>query len=273
MTHETNELSAEEYQRQYDEAAAQLDAAAQPATTARDDNGQFAKVDTPAAVAEVVEPAKADPVVETPAANEPAKPAVTMEELAARLEKAEKMAKDNQAYATRMAQEAATLRRAQEAAQREASKPTILDDNPELADAIRYVANDPAPKQQAEQAQQQFQSVIEKAHPDAFATDMPKELQDAIASAWQGLGDDAQDPLNVVRVITQEKLAFNERLIGQRFAAEAARQSQKDAMKVPLPGASSGARAPEDAAAAEVKRIAQMSDADFAKEVRRVKGY
>lgn len=272
MSTEPITLSQEEYDRQYAEARDKLDAAAQPTTTARDDNGQFASADKPA-TAVVAEPATTAIVDPAPVVTEPVKPVVTMEELAARLEKAEKMAKDNQAYATRMAQEAAALRRQQEAAQREANKPTILDANPELADAIRYVANDPAPQVQAEQHKQQFQSVIEKAHPDAFAADMPKELQDAIATAWQGLGEEAADPLNVVRVITQEKLAYNERQIGQRFAAEAARQSQKDAMKVPSPGASTGVRAPEDAALAEVNRIKNMSDADFAKEVRRVKGY
>jgi dsDNA-specific endonuclease/ATPase MutS2 len=64
--------------------------------------------------------------------------------LRTRLEKAEKMAKDNQAWATKAAQEAAQLRREREQEQRAKAKPAILDANPELADAIRYVAQDPA---------------------------------------------------------------------------------------------------------------------------------
>jgi hypothetical protein len=102
---------------------------------------------------------------------------------------------------------------------------------------------------------------------------MPEELQQAIASAWQGLGADAQDPLNVVRVITQEKLAFNERQIGKRFAAEAARQQEKSAMSVPGAGSSSVVTAPVDAALAEVQRISKMTDREFEAEVRRVRGY
>jgi hypothetical protein len=53
------------------------------------------------------------------------------------------MAKDNQAWATKLAQEAAQLKREREQREREAKKPAILDANPELAEAIRYVAQDP----------------------------------------------------------------------------------------------------------------------------------
>lgn len=273
----SHNLDPAEYQRQYDEAAAALDAAATPATTARDASGKFApaEVTAPAAPAPAAE-APATPAAETPPAEpaaEPAKPVDELAEAKARAERAEKMARDNQAAYTRAAQEAAALRRAQEQRDREAAKPAILDANPELADAIRFVANDPAPQHQAAERAAAFQSTIEKAHPDAFATDMPKELQDAIAAAWEGLGPAAQDPLEVVRVITQEKLAFTERQVGKRFAAEAARQQQKSAMSVPSPGASSVAAAPEDAHKAEIQRISKMTDREFEAEVRRVRGY
>jgi Meckel syndrome type 1 protein len=275
----------EEEQRQYDEAAAALDAAATPATTARGDDGRFATAApaAPAAApaaegaqASTPAPAAAEKPADPPAAAPGAAPAKPVDELAdlkARLERTEKIARDNQAWATKAAQEAAALRKAQEQRDREAAKPPILDANPELADAIRYVAGDPAPQHQAAERAAAFQSTIEKAHPDAFSTDMPEELQQSIAKAWTELGDAAQDPLEVVRVITQEKLAFTERQVGKRFAAEAARQQEKSAMSVPGAGASSVARAPEDTQLAEVKRIQNMSDADFAKEVRRVKGY
>lgn len=280
----SHNLSPEEYQRQYDEAAAALDAAATPATTARDDAGRFAPAPVPAPVDPVATPAAepAQPAVAAHAAPadkpadppaEPAKPADPLAEAVARAERAEKIARDNQAAFTKAAQEAAALRRAQEQRDRDANKPAILEANPELADAIRYVASDPAPQQQAEAARAAYQSTIEKAHPDAFSTDMDVELQEAIAKAWQGLGEAAQDPLEVVRVITQEKLAFTERQVGKRFAAEAARQQEKSAMSVPGAGKSTVAAAPVDTALAEVKRIQNMSDADFAAEVRRVKGY
>jgi hypothetical protein len=280
----SHNLSPEEYQRQYDEAAAALDAAATPATTARDEGGRFAPAPAPALAEPAAAPAEepAQPAAAVPAApadkpaDPPADPAIPADPLAealARAERAEKIARDNQAAFTKAAQEAAALRRAQEQRDREANKPAILDANPDLVDAIRYVANDPAPQQQAEAAKAAFQSTIEKAHPDAFSTEMDPELQQAIAQRWQGLGDDAQDPLNVVRVITEEKLAFHERQVGKRFAAEAARQQEKSAMSVPSPGASSVATAPVDTALAEVQRISKMTDREFEAEVRRVRGY
>lgn len=270
MPHE--QLDPVEYQRQYDEAAAALDAAATPATTAP-------APASPPAPAEVTPPAApapdapaADPGAATPPAD-PAKPVDELAELRARVERAEKIAKDNQAWATKAAQEAAALRRQQEQRDREAAKPAILDANPELADAIRYIATDPAPQQEAAARTAAFQSTIEKAHPDVFAPDLPPELQDSIAKAWQDLGDAAADPLEVVRVITQEKLAYTERQVGKRFAAEAARQQQKSAMSVPSPGASSVAVAAPDAQLVEAQRISKMTDREFEAEVRRVRGY
>jgi len=276
MSHE--QLDPAEYQRQYDEAAAALDAAATPATTARGADGKFvpAEVTPPATPAPEAPAATATPPADPPPlspAAEPPKPTDEIAELRARVERAEKMARDNQAWATKAAQEAAALRRQQEQRDREAAKPAILDANPELAEAIRYVATDPVPQQQIADRQAAFQSTIEKAHPDAFAADMPEELQQSIAKAWEGLGAAAADPLEVVRVITQEKLAYTERQVGKRFAAEAARQQQKSAMSVPSPGASSVATAPADAALAEVQRISKMSDREFEAEVRRVRGY
>jgi hypothetical protein len=268
-------LDAVEYQRQYDEAAAKLDAAALPATTARDDGGKFTAAPAPAVVPPAEEPAA--PAVATPPAEvppgAPAAAADPLAELTARLERTEKMAKDSQAWGTRMAQEAAALRRQQDAQQREATRPAILDANPELADAIRFVATDPAPQQQAEARATAFQSVIEKAHPDAFAVEMPAELQTSIAKAWQDLGDAAQDPLEVVRVITQEKIAFTERQTGKRFAAELARQQEKSAMSVPGTGKSSVVGSPQDAQLVEAQRISNMTDREFEAEVRKVRGY
>src|SRR5687768_9062306 len=97
-------VNDEEYQKEYDKAAAELDAAAQ-ATTARGPDGKFAKVEP----APVETPAAAEVVQPTATVEEPAKVEEpdALAELRARVEKAEKIAKDNQAWATRMAQEAA----------------------------------------------------------------------------------------------------------------------------------------------------------------------
>src|SRR5690606_10344733 len=117
---EPAELSPEEWQREYDKAAAALDAAPGQGTTARDADGRFtAPEPTPAPVPapdQTAAPAPAQAPVTEPAAAasaDPAKPVDDIAELRARLEKAEKIARDNQASFTRAAQEAAALRRAQ----------------------------------------------------------------------------------------------------------------------------------------------------------------
>lgn len=257
-------VNDEEYQKEYDKAAAELEAAAQ-ATTARGADGKFAKAEPAQAEHEPEKKPEADPAKE-----EVVDPIKVLEE---RVAKAEKIAKDNQAWATKLAQERAQEKRDREAAERAANKPAILDANPELADAIRYVAHDPAPKDQEATRQQEWQIAVEKAHPGIFDKSIDPELEKAISERLEGLGAEVRDPLAVIREITAEKLAYTERQVGKRFAAEAAKQAKVSAMTVPGAGAGGGARTAPDAALAEVERIKNMSDADFAKEVRRVKGF
>lgn len=258
------QVKSEEYQKEYDEAAAKLEADAQ-ATTARGADGKFTKPEPVQAAPEIEkQPETVEPV------KEEADPIKLLEE---RVAKAEKIAKDNQAWATRLAQERAEEKRARAAAEREALKPAILDANPELADAIRYVAHDTAPQDKEAARQQDWQTAIEKAHPGIFDKSIDPELEKAISERFQAIGADVQDPLVAIREITAEKLAFTERQVGKRFAAEAAKQAKVSAMTVPGAGAGGGARTTPDTALAEVERIKNMSDADFAKEVKRVKGF
>lgn len=257
-------VTDEEYQKEYDAARAELDAAAQ-ATTARGPDGKFAKAEPE----KVDEPAK-EPDAPEPAKTEEVDPIVA---LTARLEKAEKIAKDNQAWATKLAQERAQERREREAAERERAKPAILDANPELADAIRYVAQDPAPQERQANQQEVWKNAVETAHPGIFDKSIDPDLEKAVLARFEKLGEQVHDPLIVIREITEEKLAFAERRLGQRTAAELAKQAKVSAMSVPGAGAGGGVRTPVDAQLAEVKRIQTMSDADFAREVRRVKGF
>ena len=246
-----------EYQKEYDAAAAALEAAA-TATTA--DAGQVAKVD-------LVEPKTTPEPEPAKAEDDP------LADIKARLEKAEKVARDNQAWATKQSQENAQFRREREQQQREASKPAILDANPELAEAIRHVVSDPEQRNQAQDQQAQWQAMVDRAHPGIFSTDIDPELEKSLMTRLQGLGESLQDPLIAIREITEEKLAHAERQIGKRFAAESAKLQQKSAMSVPGAGAGGSRQAAPDPALAEVQRIQSMSDSDFAKEVRRVKGY
>ena len=261
-------VNSEEYQKEYDAARADLDAAAE-ATTARGADGKFVAKEE--AQAEPVAATTDAPAVETPT-PEPTEQE-SLAELRERVAKAEKMAKDNQAWATRLAQERAQERREREAQQREANKPAILDANPELAEAIRYVAGDPAPKNGEEVQVEQWRDAIAKAHRGIFGKDIDPDLETAIKARWDALGEDVRDPLVAIREVTAEKIAHAERLIGQRFAAEAAKQSKVSAMSVPGAGAGGGSRAMPADDMAEVKRIQNMSNADFAKMVKKARGY
>lgn len=250
-----SELTPEQaYQLEYDEALAKLDAAADGKTVA-----------TPAPEPEAIpapEPAKAD---ETP-------PVDPLEELRAEIEKQKKIAADNKAWATKQSQELAALKRERDQQQREAAKPAILDANPELADAIRYVAADPAPQQQQEIRANQWQDMVASAHPGIFDIGIDPELEQALLAKRESLGESWHDPLIAIREISAEKIAHAERLVGKRFAIESAKQAQKSAMSVPGTGSGAVRTAPNpDKEAAD--RILKMSDAEFREEVRRVKGY
>ena len=255
----------QQYKKEYDEATAALDAAEQgnqpEATTA------LAK--EPEKAVEAKPEAKP---VEAQAKPEDKQPE-TVEEWRAKAEKAEKQARDNQAWGTKQAQELAALKREREQREREATKPAILDDNPELAEAIRHVVNDPAPKIAAQERQEQWQATIEAAHPGIFDPAIDPQLESAIADRLKALGEDVHNPLNVIREIAAEKEAFAVRKATERFAAEHAKQEEKSAMSVPTPGGGGQQRQAPDADADAAKRILNMSEADFEKEVRRVKGY
>lgn len=231
--------------------------------------------------ATITEEVKTEPVVEEEVKTEPeAKEEVvteesveTLAEMRIRLDKAEKALKDTQAWGTKNAQQLAEYRRQQEQAQRDAARPAILDANPELAEAIKYVASDPAPQQAVEDASQRFNAAIEAVHPGIFAPDADPELIDALVkkrdadpAAW------FSDPMVASRLIAEEKVAHAQRAAEKRYQAEAANLKAKSAMSVPGTGGN-GKREAVDPQAEEVKRINEMSDADIDKMIKKAKGY
>ncbi len=255
-----SDLSQEEYQKQYDAAAAELDAAAsgiKPDTTTA--------IEPEAVKVPEVEPAK----------QEEAAPVVVDElaELRAKVEKAEKALKDTQAWGTKNAQELANLKREAQQAQRDANRPAILDANPELADAIKYVASDPAPQQQAEDQREVYFRTIDTAHPGIFAQDADPELVAALVAKRDASGGAWDDPLVAIRDISAEKLAHAERQITKRLAVESAKQQEKSAMSVPGAGGGTARKAAPDPEAERVQRIQSMSSDEFAKERARVLGH
>ena len=263
------DLTPEQYQKEYDEATAALDKAAE--------GKPEAITETAPAIVETIAPPAPEKAPEIVVA-EPAKPAADaqtdpLEELRAKLEKTEKALKDTQAWGTKNSQRLAEIEREREKQQREATRPAILDENPELADAIRYVASDPAPKNEAQQRQDAWKSTVEAAHPGIFDVSIDKELETALMTRLGALGDAVHDPLVAIREITAEKIAFTERQVSKRFAIESAKLAEKSAMSVPGAGGGGAARQVIDPDAAAVQRINSMSDAEFAKEVRRAKGF
>lgn len=238
----------EQYKKEYDEALAKLDGTAVEATT-------------PEPEPEPVKDAEKEPVIEEPKLEPD-----PLAEVKAELEKTKKALHDTKAWGTKNAQRLAEIERER----REAAKPEILEANPGLDEAIRYVTE--APKLEAEQRQMDWSAMVQTAHPGIFDVSIDPELEAALIAKRDALGEAWFDPLVAIREITAEKLAFTERQVGKRFAIEAAKQAQKSAMSVPGAG-SSASRAPSDPEQEAVQRILNMSDAAFAEEVRRVKGY
>jgi hypothetical protein len=258
-------MEQDEYQKQYDAAAAELEAAANP-TTARDDKGQFAKA-TPEATPEKPEPETPEvkPEPEVKAEPDP------LEEIRQKLEKTEKALKDTQAWGTKNAQALAQIQREAEERKRAAERPAILDANPELEEAIKYVR--PEPVNHDAEIGQAWNMAVHTAHPGIFDKSIDPELERAILARFDAVPEARTDPLIAIREITAEKLAFTERQLGKRFASESQKAAQKSAMSVPGAGASGAKTPPPDADLAEKNRILNMTDAEFAKEVRKVKGY
>ena len=257
-------MDQEEYQKQYDAAAAELDAAGNT-TTARDDAGKFTKAPDATPPAPPEPPAGDPPATDPPATPDP------LEEIRQKLEKTEKALKDTQAWGTKNAQELAQIRKEAEERKRAAERPAILDANPELEEAIKYVR--PEPVNHEAEIGQAWNMAVHTAHPGIFDKSIDPELEKAILARFDAVPDARIDPLIAIREITAEKLAFTERQLGKRFAAESQKAAQKSAMSVPGAGAGGAPKAPVDADLAEKNRILNMTDAEFQKEVRKVKGY
>jgi hypothetical protein len=255
----------EQYQKEYDAAAAALEAAANGKTAAT-------TAEPEVKTEPVAESAKEPVKTEEPAKQPEAKPADPVEELRLELEKTKKALKDTQQWGHKNAEELKRIQRDRELAQREASKPAILDANPELVEAIRYVASDPTPKHQEEDGKAAWVAAVNGAHPGIFEIPDGDELVQAIAKRAEELGTDWHNPIVAIREITAEKLAHTERQIGKRFAAESAKAAQKSAMSVPGAGSSAVTQS-TDKALEDANRIMKMSPAEFEKERRRVLGY
>lgn len=247
-------MTNEEYQAEYDKATKALEDG-KPAEPEKTPEPEIAKVEEPKAPEAKVE--------------DPAPEADPLKELRDKVEKTEKALKDTQAWGTKNAQELANLKREAQERERAATRPAILDANPELEAAIKYVN----PQQPTQDRHEQWKSIINTAHPGIFDVNIDPELEQALMVRLRALGPEVDDPLIAIREISKEKEAYAERMIGKRFAAESAKAAQKTAMSVPGAGAGGARTAPVDADLEAKNRILNMSPAEFEKERRRVLGY
>jgi hypothetical protein len=248
-------MTDEEYQAEYDKATKALEEG-KPVEPAKAAEPEIAKVEEPKAPeAKAVEPTpEVDP----------------LKELREKVEKTEKALKDTQAWGTKNAQELANLRREQQERERAAMRPAILDANPELEAAIKYVNPQPVQKNDDHE---QWKTIVNTAHPGIFDINIDPELEQALMVRLQALGEQVNDPLIAIREISKEKEAYAERMIGKRFAAESAKAAQKTAMSVPGAGAGGARTAPQDTDLEAKNRILNMSSSEFEKERRKVLGY
>lgn len=274
-------MDDEEYQREYDKALAEMDAA-EKSTTARGSDGKFVKAEEKPAEEKPAEPApeksepetKEEPKQEEPKPDDKPKEDDEATALRKRLESAEKALKDTQAWATKLSQERAAEKREAERRAREAAKPPILDANPELADAIRYVSSDKPEAKPDPQAE--WVSAVERAHPGVFSAELDPGLEKVLHTRLTALSaEERADPLIAIREITEGKLEFATKQAEQRqaaAAAAAAKEKAKAAMSVPGAGAS-GSRTTADPEREAVDRVHNMTDADFEREYRKARGF
>lgn len=257
-------LKDEQYKKDYDEAAKKLDEAANAtpeSITKEEVKNEEVKTEDVKADADTQE-------VKT----EEVESEKSLEELKKELEVERKRVKDTQAWGSKNAEELAKIKREQQLLEREREKPEILVKHPELETAFEYMAKDPLPQLKEEQDNQERLSIIAAAHPDIFTDDIDKDLEDNVLKRIDALGDSKTDPLLVIREITNAKIEHTEHKISKRFAIESEKLKDKSAMSIPSTG-TSPQRTPVDKDLQEKNRILQMSDADFAKEVARVKGF
>lgn len=259
-----SELSPEEqYQKEYDAAMADMEAAetGKPVATTAEEapKPEAAAEDPPQAEVKPEEAPTVDPEQE-------------LRELREKFEKTEKALKDTQKWGHENAARLKEIERQRLLQEREASKPEILENNPELADAIRYVAEDPTKQIHQQDKHQQWISIVDAAHPGIFAVPDGDELVTAIGARAAELGPEWNDPLVAIREISAQKLAHAERQITKKYEAEAKNRAQKSAMSVPGPGATAS-RAASDPDKEAAERIHKMTPEEFEKERRRVLGY
>jgi hypothetical protein len=202
----------------------------------------------------------------------------TLEERFARLERehegTKKALNDTKAWASRNAAEVKRLKKEQEERDRRANRPAVLDDNPGLEEAVRYVTGAPAGGKPAFDPDA-WADTVGTALPGLDALlDQNPALRDKATAKARELGEAWNDPIVAIRELGALQIE-HERTRVATAAREAAardfetRRKQQTAMSS-VPGNGATRQAPP---VDQAQRYATMSSADFEKERRRVMGY
>lgn len=209
---------------------------------------------------------------DTPQAQDDARDAEpegeTLEQIKARLEAAEKALRDTKAWGTRNAQEVARYRKEQEDAQRAAARPQILDANPDLADAVRYVQADDYARQRetSEQSQALWQDTVRAAIPD---------IDDLLAdnSFMESLTDRAQqvDWTNPIIAIREINTEIRQRAMASAQTAQqnARAETKRSAASMPTGGSRQSIK-PTTSDDDMLRKFQNMSDDEIAREARKI---
>jgi len=276
-----NEQAEDSYEDQYDQAMADLEAEEFGDTKPDVDDNHDVKQNSDAdeqddvkAKPEEEEEAESDPKEESPAEPDP------LAELKAENEKLQQRLSETQNWGHKNAEEAKQLKQQVEEKERLKNRPEVLDDFDGLEDAIKYVAgaNEVKPNEQVD-PKIGWASSVNTAIPDVEELLADDAFFSKVESARQKAGEDWNNPLYAVRVLNDIKTSHLEsKFEAQKQAAIAqaakdfkVKQKRKSAMTVP--GGSAGASPRmSDTDADAVRRIENMSDAEFDQEVNKASG-
>jgi len=223
--------------------------------------------------AEVVDdqPAAAsnDQSTETRETDDSAEPeGETLEQIKARLEAAEKALRDTKAWGTQKAQEVARYRKEQEDAQRAAARPQILDANPDLADAVRYVQADDYARQRetADQSRDMWQNTVRAAIPDIDDLLNDDSFMQSLENRAQNV--DWANPIIAIREINTE---IRQRAMASAQSAQqnARAETKRSAASVPTGGGRQSIK-PSTADDDMLRKFQNMSDDEIAREARKI---
>lgn len=243
------DLTQEQYDKAYNEEMTKLDAEAEKSTT------EVAKTDeTEAEQTGKTNDTTQDEKVEQTDLEKP------VDKTDERFEKMEKSLKETQRWAHENAAEVKRLKREAEQRERAENRPAMLETNPGLEEAIRYVSNVPA----VVNPQEIWIQTVEKALPEL--NKLLDESPDFRALAEQKsfeMGASWSDPLVATRELGKLQAQFESKQAVDK-AVEAARKDfatkQKKSTAMQVPGGGGSKVAPQ---LSEVDRINNMPQADF----------